>query len=70
MEVAKRLGLGNGKPSPTPEMESLEPKPEEEDLPMLDDDQVTEHRSLTCTLLYASQGVIAVERAIRTLTSA
>jgi len=36
---------------------------------MLDETQTTEYRSLTCTLLYASQDIIEVQHAVRTLTS-
>jgi hypothetical protein len=66
-EVVSRLGLDEAKPATTPLSEILRPVAEDLEEP-LDEDCITEYRRLTCTLLYASQGIAEVQYALGFLT--
>ena len=67
LEVARRLGLENCKPAITPESEAIKPTTEDGESP-LNEEQSTEYRSLTCTLLYAAHYIVEAQHGVRNLT--
>jgi hypothetical protein len=67
-EVVTRLGLEDCKPVPTPSIDLLRPTADDKEEP-LDEEQASEYRSLTCTLLYASYDIPEVQFTLRMLTT-
>ena len=67
-EIARRLGFEKCKPAITPESEAIKPTLEDAEDP-LNDEQASEYRSLTCTLLfYAAHGIVEAQHGVRNLT--